>query len=94
MRRGLELAVALRAEFFAGNPAPERIRSLHGALADLGIALASASKSAGLFGSFLHFEMMDMDYAAYPALARILEDKYRGLREWIARFRASLENMA
>ena len=93
VRRGLELAVALRAEFRAGAPAQVRILSLHGELADLAAALASASKSAGLCGSFLHFEMMDMDYVAYPSLAGILEDKYRMLADWIARFRVALEGM-
>jgi len=93
VRRGLELAVALRAEFSREIPVHERILSLHGELADLAAALASASKTAGLCGSFLHFEMMDMDYVAYPSLAGILEDKYRMLAEWIARFRAALQGM-
>ncbi|MBW8888137.1 MAG: glycosyltransferase family 9 protein [Fibrobacteres bacterium] len=93
VRRGLELAVALRAEFSAGMPAHERILSLHGELADLAVVLASASKSAGLCGSFLHFEMMDMDYVAYPSLAGILEEKYRMLADWLARFRATLGGM-
>lgn len=92
--RGLELAEGLRAEFQSGNPRRERILSLHGALADLAASLAAASKPAGLCGSFLHFEMMDMDYEGYPALAGVLEGKYRMLAEWIGRFRAALAAMA
>ncbi len=93
VRRGLELAVALGAEFRADTPARERVLFLHGELADLATALATASKPAGLCGSFLHFEMMDMDYVAYPSLAGILEDKHRRLADWIARFRLALERM-
>jgi hypothetical protein len=33
---------------------------------------------------------MDMDYAAYPAMAGILEAKYRKLAEQVAAFRAAL----
>jgi ADP-heptose:LPS heptosyltransferase len=92
--RGLELSGRLGAEFRSGAGGRERILALHGELADLGAALASASKSAGLCGAFLHFEMMDMDYVPYPGLAGILEGKYGRLADWIARFRASLERMA
>jgi ADP-heptose:LPS heptosyltransferase len=92
--KGLELAGRLREEFQSQSPARERILSLHAELAELAAALASASKPAGLCGAFLHFEMMDMDYATYPMLAGILETKYGLLADWIARFRAALRGMA
>ena len=38
--------------------------------------------------------MMDMDYAAYPALAGMLESKYAMLADRIARLRGALERMA
>jgi len=94
VRRGLELAVALRAEFRSGAASRDRILELHRSLAGLAADLASASKPAGLCGSFLQFEMMDLDYVPYPAMAGILEDKYRMLADRLARFRAVLESMS
>jgi hypothetical protein len=38
--------------------------------------------------------MMDMDYAAYPELAAILEAKYRKLAEQVAGFRKALDRLA
>ena len=89
----MDLAAKLRAEFDAEMPVRERILFLHQNLADLGKALAAASRPAGLCGSFLHFEMMDMDYATYPMLAEILEGKYAMLADWVSRFRASLARL-
>lgn len=94
VRQGLDLAGKLRAEFDSEMPVRERILFLHQNLSDLGKTLAAASKPAGLCGSFLHFEMMDMDYATYPMLAEILEGKYAMLADWVARFRASLARLA
>jgi hypothetical protein len=86
----VDIAGKLRAEFEAEAPVRERIVFLHGNLTALGASLAAASRPAGLCGRFLHYEMMDMDYATYPMLAEILEGKYRMLADWIARFRATL----
>ena len=94
IRHGLDLAEKLKAEFESEAPVRERIIFLHGNLAKLGSTLAAASKPAGLCGSFLHYEMMDMDYATYPMLAEILEGKYRMMAEWTARFRETLQGLA
>lgn len=93
VRQGVDIAGKLRAEFEAEAPVRERIVFLHGNLTALGASLAVASRPAGLCGRFLHFEMMDMDYATYPMLAEILEGKYRMLADWIARFRATLARL-
>jgi ADP-heptose:LPS heptosyltransferase len=93
-RQGLSLAERLRAEFDSDHPARERIISLHEGMARLASSLAAVSKEAGLCGSFLQYEMMDMDYATYPALAEILEEKYRMLTEWAERFEATLARLS
>jgi ADP-heptose:LPS heptosyltransferase len=93
-REGLELARKLRAEFDAEIPVRERIIRLHEKLTALSVSMAALSKDAGLVGSFLQFEMMDMDYATYPALAEILEEKYRMLSGWMGRFESTLDRLA
>jgi ADP-heptose:LPS heptosyltransferase len=93
-RQGLESAIRLRGEFEADAPDRENIITLHEDLARLGASMAAAAKNAGLVGSFLQFEMMDMDYSNYPALAGILEDKYRALDGWATRFAATLGRLA
>lgn len=86
--RGLELAGRLRQAFATGRT--EMVQPLHGQLAALGQSLAETASHSGLFGDYLRFEMMDMDFAGYPELAGLLEDKYRDLSGWIGRLRASL----
>lgn len=93
-REGLDLAERLRAEFESETPGRERIIVLHENLTRLGKSMASASLAAGLCGSFLKFEMMDMDFATYPALAEILEEKYRMLAEWMERFESTLARLS
>ncbi len=93
-REGLALAENLRAEFEAESPRRERIIRLHESLARLGKPMAEESRDAGLCGSFLKFEMMDMEFATYPALADILEKKYRKLSDWVGRFQATLARLA
>jgi ADP-heptose:LPS heptosyltransferase len=93
-RQGLECATRLRGEFEADAPDRENIMALHESLARLGGVLAAAASNAGLVGNFLQFEMMDMDYANYPALAGIMEDKYRALDGWAARFAATLGRLS
>jgi hypothetical protein len=93
-REGLGFAVRLRAEFEAVVPDRGMILSLHEGLARLGAAMSAGAKDAGLVGGFLRFEMMDMDYADYPALAGILEDKYRTMDGWATRFAATLLRLA
>lgn len=93
-RQGLEYASSLRGEFEADVPDRENIIVLHERLARLGGSMASAAKDAGLVGNFLQFEMMDMDYANYPALAGILEEKYRILGGWADRFAATLARLS
>jgi ADP-heptose:LPS heptosyltransferase len=93
-RRGLELAADLHREFDSEVPARERILFLHEELARLGSSMAGSAKEAGLVGSFLQYEMMDMDYANYPALAAILRDKYGKLAEWTGRIESTLRRLA
>jgi ADP-heptose:LPS heptosyltransferase len=93
-RQGLDIAGKLRAEFEAEAPVRERIIFLHENLARLGASMAALSKPAGLVGSFLQFEMMDMDYATYPALSGILEEKYRMLADWAGRFESTLRRLS
>jgi ADP-heptose:LPS heptosyltransferase len=93
-RQGLGLASGLRAQFESEVPEKESIIAMHQELAGLGKAMGEASRNAGLCGSFLRFEMMDMDYANYPVLAEILEDKYRMLTAWAERFQAILLKLA
>jgi ADP-heptose:LPS heptosyltransferase len=93
-REGVNLAEKLRAEFESEAPMRERIIMLHENLARLGKSMAEASTAAGLCGSFLKFEMMDMDFATYPALAEILEEKYRMLAEWMDRFESTLARLS
>jgi ADP-heptose:LPS heptosyltransferase len=93
-RVGLDRAESLRAEFAAGSPRRERIMELHESLARLGKAMAEESKGAGICGTFLKFEMMDMDFATYPVLADILAGKYRSLTEWIGRFDSALARLS
>ena len=93
-REGLAAAESLRAEFASDAPVRERIIALHGTLAGLGKSMAEASRHAGLCGKFLHFEMMDMDFATYPVLADLLEEKYRNLVDWVDRFEAVLTRPA
>jgi ADP-heptose:LPS heptosyltransferase len=93
-RLGLDLAESMCGEFAAAEPRRERILRLHESLASLGRDMGEQAKAAGLCGSFLNFEMMDMDFSAYPALADSLAGKYRGLAEWMARFRATLARLA
>jgi ADP-heptose:LPS heptosyltransferase len=92
--RGVELSVRLRETFASAGPDRDRILPWHRELSGLGADLASVSQSAGSFGSFLRFDMMDMDYAAYPELAAILEAKYRKLAEQVAGFRKALDRLA
>jgi hypothetical protein len=89
-RQGLGLASGLRAQFESDVPERDRIIAMHQELAGLGKAMGEASRNAGLCGSFLRFEMMDMDYETYPALADILEDRYRMLVDWAQRFQGIL----
>ncbi len=93
-RQGLDLAVKLRSEFDSEAPVRERILILHENLTRLAGSMAAVAKEAGLVGSFLQFEMMDMDYATYPALAGILEEKYRMLTDWAGRIDATLTRLA
>jgi hypothetical protein len=93
-REGLGLAESLCAEFESDAPGRDRIIMLHENLTRLGKSMASASLAAGLCGSFLKFEMMDMDFATYPALAEILEEKYRMLAEWMERFQSTLARLS
>lgn len=93
-RKGLDLAHKLRAEFESEAPVRERIVFLHENLTRLSGSMAAVAKEAGLVGLFLHFEMMDMDYATYPALAEILEEKYRTLTDWVGRFETTLGNLS
>jgi hypothetical protein len=90
----VELCVRLRETFASAGPDRERILPWHRELAGLGAELSSVADSAGSFGAFLRFDMMDMDYAAYPELADILEAKYRKLAEQVAGFRKALERLA
>lgn len=92
--RGIELSVCLRESFAYAVPDRERILPWHRELAGLGADLAAIAQSAGSFGSFLRFDMMDMDYAGYPELASILEAKYRKLAELAAGFRKALGRLA
>jgi hypothetical protein len=93
-RQGLELASGLRAQFESDMPEKERIIAMHQELAGLGKAMGEASRNAGLCGSFLRFEMMDMDYETYPVLADILEEKYRMLADWARRFQDILGRLS
>ena len=93
-RQGLGYASRLRGEFDADVPDRESIIALHEKLAGLGVTMAANAKDSGLVGGFLQFEMMDMDYANYPALAGILEDKYRALDGWAGRFTATLARLS
>jgi hypothetical protein len=92
--RGVELCVRLRETFASAGPDRERILPWHRELAGLGAELASVADSAGSFGAFLRFDMMDMDYAAYPELADILEAKYRKLAQQVSAFLKALERLA
>lgn len=92
-RQGLGYAVRLRGEFDADVPNREIIIALHEDLARLGAIMAAKARDGGLVGAFLQFEMMDMDYANYPALAGILVDKYRTLDDWASRFAATLDRL-
>jgi len=91
---GLETAAALRTLFASPQPDRARIQELHGRLAKLGAAFSAAAEGAGMLGRFLQYEMMDLDYSPYPALASELEAKYRGLSERSARFRSALSRLA
>lgn len=86
--RGLDLAGRLRGAFASGRT--EMVQPLHGQLAALGKSLSDTGARSGLFGDYLRYEMMDMDFAPYPELAALLEEKYRSLTGWIGRVRASL----
>jgi ADP-heptose:LPS heptosyltransferase len=91
---GLNLATRLCSEFSAEDPVKERIAILHQQMAGLGEDLAASSKEGGLFGDFLIYEMMDLDYATYPSLANILEDKYQRLFDLTTRFQATLARLS
>ena len=90
---GLESAGRLRKAFAEGNPDKDLILLLHGRLSHLGAAMAAPAKEAGLIGRILEYEMMDMDYVPYPALAVSLEDKYRKLGGWMASFREAMTRL-
>ena len=91
LNRGLALAGQLRQAFAEGNR--DLVRPLHEQMARLAERLSEAGEKSGLFGDFLRFEMMDMDYSPYPELAVQLEDKYRALCDWIARVGKSLDRL-
>ena len=55
--------------------------------------MAGASKNGGLFGDFLKYELMDMDYVDYPQLADVLEEKYRRLFDWTQLFQTTLARL-
>ncbi len=92
--KGLNLTSKLKAEFAGDAPQHERIVLLNQQLSELGAAMAASSKAGGLFGDFLKYEMMDMDYAAYPQLAGILAEKYQRLSAWTMQFQATLARLS
>ncbi len=91
--QGLNLAAKLKGEFSVEAPLRQRIQMLHQQLTDLGASMAGATKNGGLFGDFLKYEMMDMDYVGYPQLAEVLEEKYRRLFEWTQHFQTTLARL-
>jgi hypothetical protein len=56
--------------------------------------MGAATVKGGLLGHFLHYEMMDLDYSPYPALASELENKYRALSDRAARLRNALARLS
>lgn len=92
--KGVNLAGKLQAEFSGAAPERDRILLLNRQLSELGAAMAASSKEGGLFADFLKYEMMDMDYVAYPELADILAEKYRRLSDWTIQFQATLGRMS
>ncbi len=92
--RGLDLAEGLELEFSQALPRREKVMAQHQELASLGASMAAAANQSGLFGNFLKYEMMDMDYAPYPALAGLLEEKYSTLNQWVVRFRSALSDLS
>lgn len=91
LNRGLVLAGQLRQAFVAGNR--DLVKPLHAQLAALSGSFSDAGEKGGLFVDYLHFEMMDLDYAPYPELATHLEEKYRSLTGWISGIRDSLDHL-
>jgi ADP-heptose:LPS heptosyltransferase len=94
LRQGAETAADLRAVFAQPAPTRERVMELHGKLGELGAAFCDATQTGGLLGRFLQYEMMDLDYSPYPALAVELEAKYHGLSARAARLRSALSRLS
>lgn len=91
---GLNLASKLRSELEGATPIRARIVILHRQLSELGATMANLARDGGLFGDFLKYEMMDLDYAPYPEIARNLEAKYQKLSEWTRGFRDVLVRLS
>ncbi len=88
--RGQQLSQKLRQEFNLLEPHKAKILMLNRQLAELGTDLSVSCKEGGIFGDFLNYEMMDLDYAIHPQLAVLLEEKYARLLDWANRFRQTL----
>lgn len=88
---GLLLSRQLVVEFSSETPMQARIENFHQKLFNLSKELATNSKDNGLIGSFLNFEMMDLDYEPYPQLALTLEKKYSKLLDWSMRIKTATE---
>lgn len=91
IERGAHLAGRLKEAFVGGHTGMVPI--LHAQLTRLGETLTETARESGLFGAYLRFEMMDLDFAEYPALATRLEEKYASMGVWIARLREALRDL-
>ncbi len=87
--QGLNLARKIRQEFSELEPRRERILMLHEQLKMLTQSLSDIASHGNLIGAFFNFEMMDLEFASYPKMAQLLEEKYAALLEWSNRFQKS-----
>ena len=94
IRRGLEWVGQLRAELAKPFPDSSRTGILQGRLADHANELTALGVKSGLWGKYLLFEMLDMDYQAYPDMACVLERKYQGLDQALTRVLETLERLS
>lgn len=94
VRLGLQWAAQLGAEFAKPAPNRNRIELLEGQLAGLSASLAATGVESGLWGKLLLFEMLDMEYQAYPAMADVLACKYGYLNDSLTRVQETLGRLS
>ena len=88
------MAGQLRAELAKPFPESSQIRILEARMTDNVNELTTLGVKSGLCGIYILFEMLDMDYQAFPEMASVFERKFQSLNEMLSRMSETLTRVA